>query len=234
METLWKIRVPVEDGKEKILFGIPTTQNELNDMFALRYSVYSERGYIEPNEQRSDRDEYDDDKHTQYFIAKIGEHIVGTVRMIRTTQLPLEKDCYTFDEPEAIRSIPRDKRIEIGRLVSTPLNAEEGIYFPRHVVMLGLLISMIRFAQGEGLQGGYAFVKKGLYTKLHRVRIPVHPIVPAEKIYGKGILHKYFYEGEDVVPLFFLSKEVMRTLRFYTYFLRMPLSFMLYRYFLSR
>ncbi len=234
MEILWKIRVPVEDGKEKIVFGIPTTEAELSAMFAMRYKVYSERGYIERNHQESDKDQYDDDSHTTYFIAKISDRIVGSVRMIRTAKLPIEKDCFSFREPEQIQSIPRDKRIELGRLIATPYNQEQNIYFPRHAVMLGLFISMLRFARGEKIQGGYAFVKKGLYTKLQRVHMPIYAITSAKKIYGDGILYKYFYEGEEVIPLFFLAKDVMRILRFYAYFFKLPFSFTLYRYFLSR
>ncbi len=197
-------------GNEKIIyFGEPTDHEELEKMFKLRFQVYSKHGYIvkENYPDFIEKDVYDTGK-CRYLIAKIDGDVIGSVRLIRDYYLPTEKECFKFEEPQAMRKIPRDQRVELSRLVAMPYKIDNH-FIPRHLVLLGLISSALKIAKEENIKGGYAFIKKSLSIKLNKIGIPYHLIKPYTQIYSCGPLYNYFHQAEDpVFPIYFLKDEI--------------------------
>lgn len=177
--------------------GHPKTKKEFQAMFQLRADEYRRRGYITTE---SDIDEYDLEGKCAYFIARIEGKIVGTARLIIDDPLPTEK-YFEFKEPSSMKSIPRNQRGEISRLVVIAGKMN-------HLVLWHLIKAIVEFGQEEGLQGGYAFIKRGLNRIIESVGIPIHRIRPFTLRYEEELLHGYFYNGSPVVPIYYLRDEV--------------------------
>jgi N-acyl-L-homoserine lactone synthetase len=200
--------ISLELGKENktIFFGIPDTDEELQKMYMFRYRIYLEHDYIIKNKKEKDIDEYDDGRSI-YFIARIDNRIIGTVRLIRHEYLPTEKDCFKFQEPLEISKIPRIQRAELGRLIIEKYN--DKLFLPRHLVLLGLLSSTMDYALENNIKGGYSFIKNSLKVKLEKLRFPFHLVKDFKQIYSGGILENYFKDEKDPVwPIYYLAEEV--------------------------
>lgn len=205
------LKIRVNDEWVELDFGVPDTATELDGMFALRYKRYSEKGYID-HERYSDgkeRDAYDADGKSVYFISKIrGGRIIGTVRLIQDDPLPTRL-LFDFAEPLAIAAIPPKCRAEIGRLIVDPLDQESGLYLPRNIVLLFLLKSLIRYGQEHDIQGGYAFIKTKLKDKMLKLHMPLRVINDAVlRVNEDDVLHNYFMQHDDpVIPIIFIAEE---------------------------
>lgn len=203
MRISFRLRLKIDKNWQDIIFGIPDSENELNDMFNLRCKVYKKYNYL-PNNIKSDKDEYDD--KSIYFIAKIGSIIIGSVRLIKNKILPTEKDCFQFDEPLDMRKISRDNRGEVSRLVVDWCGQN---FLPRHLVMLGLIKCLVDYAYINNIDGGYGFIKDKLKKKLDNIKIPVHYIDDFKQIYNKNILKNYFNnESDKVWPIYYITSEI--------------------------
>ncbi|NCF74966.1 MAG: GNAT family N-acetyltransferase [Xanthomonadaceae bacterium] len=207
MKKYLTIKIKVNKKKEAIDFGIPDTKEELDDMFKSRYKVYFKKDYIDENKQKRDFDEYDENGDCIYFIATYKGKIVGSARIIKSNFLPTEKDCFRFREPKKISLIPRNQRTEVSRLIV--LNNDPKNYFPRHLIMIGLLHSISLYSKEDNLLGGYSFIKDNLKKKLKKLKIPFYLIEPFEQIYNKGVLTKYFNDRSNPVwPIYYFRDEI--------------------------
>jgi len=214
MNILRKLIVHNRFGNHTILFGEAITDAEIKEVFKLRYQVYSERDYIEvskyPNQLETD--EYDLSGKSHYFTAIIEENnyckIIGCIRVIVDDPLPTELD-FEFSEPAEMRSIPRDRRFEIGRFIIIPPDKNNGKYLPRGVVRLFLLDLIGDYGIKHNLIGGYAFIKQTLDQKLKKFGFPVGYIKAYRQVYPEnGVLYKYFTQKNDpVIPIYFISKQ---------------------------
>lgn len=210
MNVLYELKI---DSKKLVRFGIPTTPQELDAMFRLRFDVYSQKKYF--NEAVAvaplDKDEYDLENKCQYIIATMNEKIVGTVRIIKDNFLPIEKDCFSFQQPSEMERIPRSQRVELGRLVVVPYASND--YFPRNIIMLFLLQSALKISIENNILGGYAFVTKKLLDKLIKLKFPFFRIEGYKTIYSKnGLLTPYFYDHEPIIPIYFTIFSVQEYL----------------------
>jgi N-acyl-L-homoserine lactone synthetase len=176
--------------------GYPETEEERNAMFQLRADVYKRKGYITAE---SDIDEYDTNNKCVYFIARINDRLVGTVRLVIDDPLPTEL-YFEFEKPEEIARIPRDKRGEISRLVSVARGMN-------HLVSLSLIEAIIKWANESDFLGGYTSIKANLEQILSSVGVPFHPISPATLKYNGDLLKDYFYKGDTVLPIYYLRDE---------------------------
>jgi len=174
--------------------GYPETDEELEAMFRLRTDVYKRKGYITAE---SDKDEYDLNNKCVYFIAKINDILVGTVRGVIDDPLPTEK-YFQFEEPPAMASIPRNKRGEISRLVSIAKGMN-------HLVSLNLFKALIEFGRENDIMGGYASIFKGVFNQAFSMF--AHPINSATLKYNGDLLKDYFYKGDKVLPIYYLRDE---------------------------
>ncbi|MFA6322978.1 MAG: acyl-homoserine-lactone synthase [Candidatus Buchananbacteria bacterium] len=191
----------------KIEFGIPNNDYEKDQMFKFRYDSYLRHDYIDPNENGRDVDEFDNGKST-YFIAIVGNKIIGTVRLIKDNYLPTEKD-FIFSEPHTMAVILRDRRAELSRLIVERYDSK--VFIPRHLVLLGLLDVIVEYALKNNLEGGYSFIKNSLKVKLKSMNFPFYLIDDFKKNYDKGVLLKYFNSKNDkVYPIYFVTLEIKK------------------------
>jgi len=210
MRLLNRLIIKTKNGQKIVDFGLAEDEEEIENVFRLRYEVYSRKNYIIPGKfkEKKEKDEYDIEGKCYYFVAKVDNKIIGTVRLIKDEILPTE-EYFRFNEPPAIKRIPRGKRAELGRLIVVPYKIG-GKYLPRHIVLLFLIKSLVCFGKEHDLKGGYAFIKKSLERKLKKLRVPIHLICLFEKTYPpEGILLPYFSDFKDsVVPMYFLTSEI--------------------------
>lgn len=206
----------VADGlkdKRVISFGEAVTVDELQQIFKLRYHVYSDLGYINPDRfpNQLESDEYDTLRKSRYFIAILedGENrkMIGCIRLIIDDPLPTELD-FEFEEPNDIKIIPRNQRAELGRFIIIPPDKEHNDYLPRGFTMLFLLNVLSQYGIKHNIQGGYAFIKRSLDLKLRKSKFPTGYIKSYTQRYPKnGILHRYFSQPEDpVIPIYFVTR----------------------------
>jgi len=218
MNVFKKILLKVEGVQKTIFFGMPDTENELKEMYKLRYRVYVEKQkYIPVTDQQngSEVDEYDRNNFCHYFIARIDDRIIGSTRMIRHSPLPIEKDYFAFETPLKVRDIPKDKMVEIGRLISTKYSKD--VYLPRHLVLLGLLSSMIEFGIQKGYMGGYGAIKEKGKKALQALNVPIHDIENAKIIYDPETSHdplsNFFGDSTNPVhPIYYVGEELQKYL----------------------
>ncbi len=204
MKIFYELLVKISGEERSVFFGIPEKEEELNRMFMLRREVYKKNGYISSD---SDKDEYDKNGKSVYFVAEVGEKTVGTVRLIRDEPLPTQRD-FDFQEPEEIKVIPSNKRGELGRLVS--VQYKENIYFPRHLVLLFLLTSVAKYSKENGVIGGYSFVTTKLYDKIKKLNIPFKVVDNFKQIYPKeGVLYPYFNQKDNkILPIYYKADRI--------------------------
>jgi N-acyl-L-homoserine lactone synthetase len=215
MKILKTVQVDIDGKEETIDFGIPETSAEMQKMFALRYSEYSRRGYINP-EKYSDgqeKDDYDDGR-SFYFIAVWKDKAIGTIRLIQDNILPTEND-FQFDEPTELSGISRQNRAEFGRFVIVPPDRQNKKFLPRGLVMLVMFSVLLEYCREQNILGGYSFIKTDLYKKMCRLRMPVRIISPyLQKYPENGVLHNYFSQKENpVIPIVFLTDDFENYLR---------------------
>lgn len=209
MILLNELHLKINKLDKVIYFGIPSTKKELMDMFSLRRRMYSIKGYLK-EDVSSDKDEYDNRDKSDYFIAKIDNRIIGTLRLIKDDNLPMEKDCFSFKEPIAIKKFSKNQRREISRLVIIPYDKEKKQYLPRNIVLLFLVKSLIDFSSENNIYAGYSFVTKSLYVKLKKLKMPIHIINKYKQIYPpNGLLYPYFSKKDNpIIPIYYLKEEV--------------------------
>ena len=187
-------------GQVSLRVGYPETDEEREAMFRLRAEVYRKEGYITTE---NDIDQYDLDNKCVYFIAKIDENLVGTVRLVIDDPLPTEL-YFDFEEPEEIARIPRNKRGEISRLIGIAKGMN-------HLVSLSLIKAIIEWAKENDFLGGYSSIFKGNFNQAFSML--AQPISSATLKYDSELLHNYFYKGEKVLPIYYLRDEAAEFMR---------------------
>lgn len=223
MKIMFSLDLPLSNGdKKRVHIGHPYSQEEKNRMYSFRYEQYLRHGYFKKSLEKNplDIDEYDDGRSV-YFIALVDEKIVGTVRLIQDQYLPTEKDCFDFEEPKKISKIDRPHRAEIGRLIVVPYDV--GQFFPRHVIMLGLLMAIVKYCKKNNLEGGYSFVKDALRKKIDHLNMPVYVIKTFEQKYTGRYLKMYFQDKNNPVwPVYYITDEMYNYLKsvFWAYFIQ--------------
>ncbi len=209
MKIFKKLGLMVGDENKIIYFGIPDSDDEIEEMHKLRYSIYSQKKYIEERDHALDIDEYDDGNRSTYFIAKLDNKIIGTVRLIIDDILPTEK-AFAFENPKELLKLGKNNRCELGRLIIRPYNKEKNLYLPRNIILLFLIYCIVLHSEDKNIYYGYSFVKESLLKKMKKLKIPITEIENFKQIYPEGaILHKYFMQNHDkVVPIYFLTDNV--------------------------
>ena len=83
------------DNNHTIIFGIPETESEFDEMFRFRHEVYVKEGYMSLTEEGKDIDSYDKEEKCNYFTAYLNSRIIGTIRIIHDEILP----CLLYTSP---------------------------------------------------------------------------------------------------------------------------------------
>ena len=72
----------------------------------------------------ADADKHDKNGKSTYFIASINNEVVGAARVIRENITPMEAEYFDFERPKVLNELPREKIVEIGRIISRPHSLE--------------------------------------------------------------------------------------------------------------
>jgi N-acyl-L-homoserine lactone synthetase len=214
MKIFKEIHFKTKENERKIIyFGMPNNQKEFEEMFRLRYEIFSQKGYIlkEFFPEGLEQDEYDIKGKCYYLIAKIDNQIIGTARLIKSETLPAEKECFRFIEPKEMKEIPSEKKVEVSRVIAKSYKIHDK-FLPRHLILLGLLDSIFYFAQKKDFKGGYSFVRKSLKEKLEKLKIPFHQINHFTVLKSHKYLEKYkgYFEDpkEPPIPIYYIRDEM--------------------------
>ncbi len=213
MKTMFTLKVnDSEDGVLK--FGMPENDREMKEMFDFRYRVYCERGYVSPSQSKSDVDEYDRNGCCQYFIAKMGDQIIGTMRQIQNKALPIF-NYFSFPDPGKESGAPPANSCEIGRLIVSHKGAGCTGVLPRGLVSLFLMKCAAEYAKQNGIGLSYAFIKAKLERKMRNRKMPLKYIRNYEQSCSPDdLLFDYFSNPKDPVhPVYFLTHEFDRYLK---------------------
>jgi N-acyl-L-homoserine lactone synthetase len=166
-----------------------TTEEELNDVFKVRYMVYClERGYEKPEDYPNgfESDEYD--PYSIHFIVYVDSLPIGTARLILRNpfDFPIERYCHVD-----MKSICTDtsKVAEISRLAVSS-EVTKGCSIKKTLIMFNLIreiylttkvlnIEYVFAAMGKGLERmlkkcGIMFLNIGDPVEYHGIRIPYY------------------------------------------------------------
>jgi len=174
MKTLCRIKFKLKNENYSVDFGTPTTPEEFEEMFKLRYEVYiKEKGYGNQSyfPEEKEHDKYDIEKKCYYAIAKFDEKVIGTARLVKNDSLPLEEEYFSFNEPESVKKISRKYWAELSRLISRP-----PFIFPPYLIMIGLFYTLLRYGFKYDLKIGFAVITKDLKEKIQKLGIPFYEI----------------------------------------------------------
>lgn len=163
---------------------------ELHQVFALRYTVYcQERGYL-PSDRYPDNLESDGyDADSVHFSAYGGSaDLVGALRLVRsagTEGFPFERYCKTrFADFVAPRA---SECAEVSRLVvrrDYRNDSHESWRSPSHI-LLGLYRELYRYSIGSGIRYWYAAMEKPLARALARYEFVFSPIGVESDYFGR-------------------------------------------------
>lgn len=207
MTNLCSLKINTKNLNGQLEFGIPNTNQEIDEMFRLRYLVYSKKDYINIHDypDKKEVDRFDYENKSKYFIVKFNNKIIGTIRMIVGDVLPTQ-DAFQFIEPQEIKKIEKNKRCEFGRFVIIP--PSDNLYLPRGLVRLFMIKILSDYSSKNGFEGGYSFIKKSLLIKMKKSRFPINIIDNYKLKYNEGVLLKYFSQKSDpVVPIYYLLDD---------------------------
>jgi len=209
MITLNELDLGSKKYTSNIFFGLAETKEEIEQVYNLRYSVYSKKEYIfsEKYPNKKETDEYDLNNQSIYFIARYNNEIFACIRLIRSNPLPTQV-IYTFNEPLELINTPTQYKVELGRFIITKPN-NLNLFFPRGIVLIFLFLTIMQYCKQNHYVGGYAFIKQSLEKKMSKLKIPFYKIIYHTKnINRQDVLYKYFTQKEDpVMPVFFLETQ---------------------------
>ncbi len=214
MKAYKSIKINLRGELKTILFGMPNSEEELDKMYELRYKVYVKKeAYIPDDESLEEReiDEYDRINKCHYFIAEIDGKIIGSARIITISPPPTRTEYYEFKEPSEIKKMSSDEVCEIGRLIS--IKYSEKVYLPRHLILLGLISSMLDFSRENNIKAGYGTIKGKALKSILELGLPVHVINKKELIYDPEKSHdplsNFFNDpNRPVYLIYYLREEV--------------------------
>jgi len=205
MKVLGEYKIKYGDIHDVLIVFSPDSDSERRDMYRFRYVNYLKHGYIADNKKQLDVDEYDYFRDTFYIniYSNRERRVFGSLRIINTKPLPIEKDCFEFNAPLLVRLFSRHRILEIGRLIVEKYNQTE--HLPRHMAMFILIDQILRFSRNKKIYFGYAFIKESLFNKLKDIKFPFFTIKPYRQKYIGGVLEKYFSQQDNkVVPVYFI------------------------------
>ncbi len=172
-----------------------TSQEELNDVFKLRYRVYClERGYenADAYPEGIESDEYD--PYSVHFIAYVESTPVGTVRLILDNPLGLPVGRYCNTDLKAIS--PDTARIaEISRL-AVRSDAAMGGLIERSKITLGLIKEVYYASKELGIGYLVSAMSKPLERLLNRCGLGFKKAGPSVDYHG--LRTPYYAACEDL------------------------------------
>jgi N-acyl-L-homoserine lactone synthetase len=175
------------------------TEQDLEQVYRLRYHIYCLEKGFEPKEKYPDGIEMDEyDVYSIHFIAKVHDEAVGTARLILNNPLgfPAEKYCRTDITDYSIR---KEQTVEISRFaVSNTL--VRALQFDRTKILIGLFRETYQETKQLGIGNLCAAMGKGLQRLLCKYGIIFSQLGPIVDYHGPRALYISSIESmeEDV------------------------------------
>ncbi len=164
------------------------TEEDLENVYRLRYQIYCiEKGY-EPKEKYPDGIEMDEyDVYSIHFTAKIRDHTVGTARLILNNPLGFPGEKYCKTDIASFR-LKKEQTVEISRFaVSTTF--VRALQFDRTRILIGLFRELYQETKQLGIENLCAAMGKGLQRLLCKYGIVFSPLGPIIDYHGPRALH---------------------------------------------
>ena len=165
----------------------PDEKNLMEQIFKLRYQVYTiERSFL-PSENYPKQLEQDDfDRQSTHFAAfNDEEKVLGSVRMIlaQPRMVPVQKFCpgVPFEEICRLQNAAEISRLVISKK-SRKLFRDNRI--SEEEVVVGLCQAMYEFCQTEGITHTFALMEKTLWQLLRRYGFQFHCLGHEVDMYG--------------------------------------------------
>lgn len=182
-------RAPSEHICTAQKFKKADSEEELREVYKLRYKVYCEERGFEKPEDHPGGIEFDEfDKSSKHFMAMIGtrRHVIGTARIILNSEnwLPIKINCKIEKD---LSSLDHSRLGEISRLaVSNELLYNDAFNDKRmrQMVVFGLYKLIYIESRMMGLTHWLAVMTDGLYKLLRRAGIVFAPIGPPVNYHG--------------------------------------------------
>jgi len=163
-------------------------EDDLEDVYRLRYRIYCLEKGFEPKEKYPDGIEMDEyDVYSIHFIARVFEEAVGTARLILNNPLgfPAEKYCKT---DIASFSIRKEQTVEISRFaVSNTL--VRALNFDRTNILIGLFREIYQETKQLGIEHVCAAMGESLQRLLCKYGILFSPLGPVVDYHGPRAFH---------------------------------------------
>jgi len=163
-------------------------EDDLEDVYRLRYRIYCLEKGFETKEKYPDGIEMDEyDVYSIHFIARVFEEAVGTARLILNNPLgfPAEKYCKT---DIASFSIRKEQTVEISRFaVSNTL--VRALNFDRTNILIGLFREIYQETKQLGIEHVCAAMGEGLQRLLCKYGILFSPLGPVVDYHGPRAFH---------------------------------------------
>jgi N-acyl-L-homoserine lactone synthetase len=175
------------------------TEDELSEVYKLRFKVYCrERGFESEEDYPNKREMDEYDPYSIHFIAIIDSETVGTVRLILNNPIgfPFEKNCKISISR---RGVKRGKTVEISRLAVS----KKVLGYNRTKIVFGLFREIYHESKNLGISFFCAAMERSLYRLLSRCSIRFLQIgLPVEY---HGLRAPFFAELKDLEANVFLQ-----------------------------
>jgi N-acyl-L-homoserine lactone synthetase len=193
--------------QKKITFKIAKSPEELNAAYRLAWQIYSEEGYINPEDYTKElySDKYD--KYSTNFLAFVDGKAVGILRIIFHSPLGfyIEKDF-----PIIPPSIETNKIAEISRL--SILKEYRG---GKRLISFGILKEAFRFSQQKGITHWYALMGEKLKNSFEKYGVEIN-LLPYKKLTAEHLEERknlpHYYNKVKPLPYIIFLESMKKLL----------------------
>jgi N-acyl-L-homoserine lactone synthetase len=176
-------------GRGNVLtFHKVETEEDLGQVYRLRYQIYCLEKGFEPEEKYPDGIEMDEyDVYSIHFIAKVFDVAVGTARLILNNPLGFPAENYCKADITDF-SIKKEQTVEISRFaVSNAL--VRAFNFDRTRILIGLFREVYQETKQLGIEYLCAAMGKGLQRLLCKYGVIFSPLGPVIDYHGPRAFH---------------------------------------------
>jgi len=160
------------------------SENEIIDVYRLRYNVYCQEKKFEAEDEYPDQLEVDEyDVYSVHFLAKKNDRVVGTARMILNNPIgfPAEKHCKLNISIEGMK---KERTVEVSRFAISK-DAARSTGCNRQEIVLGLIREIYQEGRRLGVKYFYAAMCKGFQKVLLNCGIMFLQVGPEVDYHGK-------------------------------------------------
>lgn len=173
------------------------TESELEQVYRLRYHLYSEAGYICPSKYPDGvfKDQWDH-ASINFLVLNSQEEPIGTMRLVLNSiaGFPTEQ-LFNFKIPR----IPRHRIAEISRFAIA-----KNYRAKNHTILIGLIKLIYEYSKDLDIEVLYAYMPEALEILLRKleisfIKLPTMPLTP-KYFSARDVIGGYFKRHNHVYP----------------------------------